>query len=77
MEMRCYWVCARVEQKQFEVKCKPGHIKLGYYFTKHHPPTHHQSMQKTYLVNANISVQERILRGCAKTRNFGAGEHRY
>ena len=50
-------------------------MNLGDYFTKHHPPTHHRRIRKTYLVNANIAVQERILQGCAKTRNIGAGEN--
>ena len=75
MDMRFYWVRDQVEEKHFEVKWKPGHMKLRYYFTKNHPPTHHQSMRQTYLVNDIISVQERILRGCAKTRNLKSGEH--
>ena len=75
MNMLFYWVRDQVEQKHFEVKWKPGHMNNGDYLTKHHPPTHHQSTKQTYLVNAIISVQERILRGCAKTRNLRAGEH--
>ena len=75
MDMRFYWVRDRVEQRHFEVKWKPGHMKLGYYLTKHHPPTHHSRMRKTYLVNSIIALQERILRGCAKTRNLRSGGH--
>ena len=52
-------------------------MNLGDYFPKHHPPTHHHTMQQTYLLNAIIAVQERIILGCAKTRNLGAGEHGY
>ena len=61
MDMRFYWVCDQVEQKQFEVKWKSGHMNLGYYLTKHHPPTQHQRTRQTYLVNAIIVVQEHIL----------------
>ena len=57
MDVRFYWVRNLVEQKHFEVKWNPGHINLGYSFTKHHPPTHHWSTLKTYLVNAIITVQ--------------------
>ena len=73
MDMRFYWVRYRVEQKHFEVKWKPGHMNLGDYFTKHHPPTHYRSMRQNYLVHNSIAVQEHILQGCAKTRNLGAG----
>ena len=73
MDMRFYWVRDQVEQKYFEVKCKPRHMNLGDYFTKNNPPTHHRRMRKTYLVNAIIVVQECILQGCAKTRNLGDG----
>ena len=57
MDIRFYWVRDQVEQKHFEVKCKPEHMKLGGYFTKHHPPTHHISMRQTYLLNANIVLK--------------------
>ena len=46
--MRFYWVRDRVEQKHFEVKCKLGHMGIGDYFTRHHPPTHHRSMPQTW-----------------------------
>ena len=74
-DMRFYWVRDQVEQKHLNVKCKAGNTKLGYYFTEHHPPTRHWSMRKTYLINAIIAVEERILRGCAKLRNLVSGEH--
>ena len=57
MDIQFYWVRDRVEQKHFEVKWKPGHMNLGDYFTKHHSPTHHRSIQQSYLVNAIITVQ--------------------
>ena len=76
MDMRFYWVRDRVEQKHFEVKWNPGHTNLGDWFNKNNPPTQHFIMRHTYLLNAIIVVQERILRGCAKTRKLGRGEHR-
>ena len=75
MDTHSYWVRDWVEQKNFEVKWKPGHMNLGDYFTKHYPPTHHRSMRQTYLVDTIIALQERILQGCAKARNLGSGEH--
>ena len=75
MGMQFYWVRDWLEQKNFKVKWKLGHMNLEDYFTKHHTPIHHQRMQQTYLLNAIITVQEHILRGCAKTRNLGSGEH--
>ena len=72
MEIRFYWVRDRAEQKQFE---KPGQKNFGNYFTKHNPATHQLSIIQTLLVNSIIAVQECILRGCAKTRNLGSGEH--
>ena len=75
MDMLLYCVPDQVKQKQFGVKWKPEHINLGDYFTKYYLPTHHQSMQQTYLINAIISLQERILKGRDKTSNLGAGEH--
>ena len=61
MDIKFYWVRDRVEQNNFEVNCKPGHMNLGSYFTKHHPPAHHRIIKQTYLVNAIIAVQERIM----------------
>ena len=75
MDVRFYWFRDQVEQKHLEVKCKPGHINLCDYFTKHHKPTHHWSTRQSNLVNDIIAVQELILQGCAKTRNLGSGEH--
>ena len=41
MVIRFCWLHDQVEQKHFDVKWKPGHMNLGDYFTKRHPPTHH------------------------------------
>ena len=37
MDVRFYWFRDQVEQKHLEVKCKPGHINLCDYFTRHPP----------------------------------------
>jgi hypothetical protein len=49
MDMRFYWVRDRVRQNHFLVYWKPDQENLGDYFTKHHPPAHHQTMHSTYL----------------------------
>ena len=72
MDMRFYWVKDRVQQGQFEIYWAPGGENLADYFTKHHPPNHHQRMRSTYL-HATTSPhlipisQDRILRGCVET----------
>lgn len=54
IDMRFYWLCDRVSQKQFQVRWAPGITNLGDYFTKHHPATHHQASRHTYLHNPLI-----------------------
>ena len=57
MDMCFYWVRDQVEQKQFDVKWKLGHMNLRDYFMKHKPKTHHQSIQQTYLLSTSIAVK--------------------
>ena len=47
--MRFYWICDRVRQGQFHVHWKKGSLNRADYFTKHHPPSHHQSIRSSYL----------------------------
>ncbi|WP_281640541.1 Ty1/Copia family ribonuclease HI [Aurantimicrobium minutum] len=49
MDMRFYWIKDRVKQGHFRIYWKPGDTNLADYFTKHHPPSHHQQMRYTYL----------------------------
>ena len=49
MDMRFYWIRDRVRQGQYRVHWKRGKSNLGDYFTKRHPPSHHQEMRPTYL----------------------------
>jgi hypothetical protein len=69
MDMRFYWVRGRVRQNHFLVYWKPGRENLGDYFTKHHPPAHHQTMRSTYLQVAQAALRSTTqkpnsVRGC-------------
>ena len=48
------WVIDIVKQKQFGLFWKPGVIKFGDYFTKHHLPAHHKEIIPVYLHCPNI-----------------------
>jgi hypothetical protein len=50
IDMRFYWLQDRVKQKQFQIHWKPGTTNMGDYFTKHHPPKHHEAVRKHYLL---------------------------
>jgi hypothetical protein len=50
IDMRFYWLCDRVSQEQLLVHWDPGPSNHGDYFTKHHPPSHHQTMRFVHLV---------------------------
>lgn len=54
MDMRFYWLRARISQGQFQVHWAPGITNWADYFTKHHPPSHHIQMRQTYLKPAHI-----------------------
>jgi hypothetical protein len=70
MDMRFYWVRDRVRQGHFLVYWKPGKENLGDYHTKHHPPSHHQTMHSTYLQVAQQAMHSaskqssHSVRGC-------------
>lgn len=49
MDMRFYWIRDRINQLQFQVHWRPGKTNQADYFTKHHPPAHHQALRYTYL----------------------------
>ena len=49
IDMRFYWIRDRVRQGQFHVHWKKGSLNRADYFTKHHPPSHHQSIRSSYL----------------------------
>lgn len=55
MDMRFYWIQDRVAQGQFRIHWLQGEHNLADYFTKHHPPSHHQKMRPVYLDMGNIA----------------------
>jgi hypothetical protein len=59
--MRYYWLRDRVTQVQFNVQWEPGKLNLADYFTKHHPPAHHQALRPVYLFDPNCIPD---LQGC-------------
>jgi hypothetical protein len=60
INMRFYWLKDRVSQGQFRIYWEPGHTKLAYYYTKHHPPCH--AIIKEY--DQYIHIQNNLLRVC-------------
>jgi hypothetical protein len=52
IDMRFYWIRDRVRQKQFHICWKKGILNKADYFTKHHPPSHHQAIRSSYLHDA-------------------------
>ena len=49
IDMRFYWIRDRVRQGQFHIYWKRGCLNKADYFTKHHPPSHHQAIRSSYL----------------------------
>jgi hypothetical protein len=68
IDMRFYWIRDRVKQGQFRIHWKPGKRNLADYFTKHHPPGHHQAMRPIYLHEPNLDS----VRGCVDTSGASA-----
>jgi hypothetical protein len=69
IDMRFYWVRDRVKQNQFHIYWGPGKLNLADYYSKHHPPAHHQQMRSTYLYtgsNEQCNAIIAVLRGCVK-----------
>jgi hypothetical protein len=48
IDMRYYWTRDQVEQQQFYIHWNKGTDNYADYFTKHHPPSHHQAMRPSY-----------------------------
>jgi hypothetical protein len=49
MDMQFEWLLDREQQGQFKIYWRPGKTNLADYFTKHHPPSHHQNMRGEFL----------------------------
>jgi hypothetical protein len=56
MDMRFYWTRDKVKQKLIEVVWRAGETNRGDYFTKDHPPAHHQKMRPMYLHEAMMAA---------------------
>jgi hypothetical protein len=60
-DMRYHWLQDRVAQGQFNLYWAPGKQNGADYFSKHHPPAHHQLMRHKYLQQA-LSVMQAAMR---------------
>jgi hypothetical protein len=49
LDMRYHWLRDREAQQQFTFIWAPGKSNKGDYFTKHHPPSHHQEVRPQYV----------------------------
>ena len=63
--MRFYWIEYRVKQKELSLYWKPVSQNMEDYFTKHHPPHHHEKIWATYLYmeNAILKLNHKIVQG--------------
>jgi hypothetical protein len=64
IDMRFYWLRDRINQNQFVVFWKKGTKNMGDYFTKHHPPAHHELMRPVYFHCALLTSSQVPLRVC-------------
>jgi hypothetical protein len=55
MDMRFYWLKDRESVEQFKYLWAPGKENLADYWTKHHPPLHHQRMRPIILNNTKLT----------------------
>jgi hypothetical protein len=55
MDMRFYWLKDRESVEQFKYHWAPGKNNYGDYWTKHHPPMHHQMMRSIILNNPKMT----------------------
>jgi hypothetical protein len=72
IDMRFYWIRDRVQQGNYRILWQHGAHNLAHYFTKHHPPSHHQKLRSRYLqslpsASANSSHCEGVLKPSGST----------
>jgi hypothetical protein len=60
IDMRFYWIRDRVRQGQFIIHWKSGATNRADYFTKHHAPSHHRVMRKTYYHEPSTTTASKI-----------------
>jgi hypothetical protein len=63
-DMRCHWLKDCIARLQFNLCWVPGKHNRADYFTKHHPPSHHQIMRPNYLQRLVANVLTTHMRGC-------------
>jgi hypothetical protein len=74
IDMRFYWVRDRSDQGEFGIIWGPGSGNRADYYSKHHPPAHHQAMRPLYLHTSDndhkaikqCNAMLTSLRGCVK-----------
>jgi hypothetical protein len=78
MEMRSFYICDQVKNKEFDVRWHPGQENLGDYASKHHDSRHHQTVRPIYLHQSDSptilprALTPSALRGCVENKLVGS-----
>ncbi|KAI2504487.1 Reverse transcriptase (RNA-dependent DNA polymerase) [Fragilaria crotonensis] len=73
-DMRYHWLKDRISQKQFNLYWAPGKLNSADYFSKHHPPAHHNLMRYQYLQRALAAhAAPPPVRGCVSPSTITSG----
>jgi hypothetical protein len=78
MEMRYFYICDQVKNKEFTVRWHPGQENLADYASKHHDGRHHQRVRPVYLHETNSptilprALTPSALRGCVGIKPVGS-----
>ncbi len=74
-DMRYHWLRERQLKDQLRIYWDKGINNDANYFTKHHPPKHHQMMWSKYILKANLirfvrhALSSRRVRGCVSPQS--------
>ena len=71
MDMRFHWVRCGNAQGQFRYYWRPGTQNLAYYFTKHHPATHHKTVPTILTAVDNPEYRKLFLTHTQRTGKSG------
>ena len=69
MDMRFYWLRDRRLQRKYHIYWGSSVNNLGDYYTKHHPPVHHQKLRPSIL-NCNNVTTDFNEQGCINPSNL-------
>jgi hypothetical protein len=78
MEMRYFYICDQVKNKEFNVRWHPGQENLADYASKHHDSRHHRQVRPIYLHEADSpthlprALTPSALRGCVGNKPVGS-----